>query len=131
MQETQLCDPLTGQNNSPPPKGYEKTKVIHSFTLAALPHLSKQQHFKEHGQHFFSYPVLIQHFRKLFVCFQMLKEMHKIIQMLLSPQMGLKTTIHYFRSPLSNRNSLISTLNNTGSAFVTCLSELGPEHFSL
>lgn len=77
----------------------------------------------------FSYPVWIRHFRKLFVCFQMLKKMHKIIQMLLSPQMGLKTAIHYFRSPLSNRNSLISTLDNTGSAFVTFLSKLGPEQY--
>lgn len=77
---------------------------------------------------FFSSPAWIQHLRKLLECFQMLKKVHKIIQMLLSPQMGLKTAIHGIRSPLSNSNSLISTVNNIGSALVTLLSEMGPEH---
>lgn len=76
----------------------------------------------------FSSPAWIQHLRKLLECFQMLKKVHKIIQMLLSPQMGLKTAIHGIRSPLSNSNSLISTVNNIGSALVTLLSEMGPEH---
>lgn len=110
MQETQLCDLPTGQNNSPPPKGYEKTKVIHSFTLTALPRLSKQQHFKEHGQHFF--PILCEYGTsesslyaskclrkciKSYRCFWVLRWVSKLQSIILDHhyQIGILSLVHW------------------------------------